>query len=111
MKGFGWVQELCGGSCGEQGCGDLAGDEAALADAGEDDAMAALRGGGEQGCNPLKDLGLRSFEALGELLERLCLDADEVGGAIGRRSSGRAGSFRLAQILARENASRDGQQR
>ena len=81
MEGFGWVEEQCGGSCGEKGCGDLPGDEAALADAGEDDAMAVLGGRGEEGCYLLKHLGLRAFEATGELLERFGLDTHEIRGA------------------------------
>ena len=82
VKGFGWVQELCGGSGREEGCGDLAGDEAALADAGEDYAMAALGSCSEQFGNLLEYLGLRAFEALGKLFECLGLDADEVSGAV-----------------------------
>jgi len=44
--------------------------------------MAGLGGCGEQFGNLLEYLGLRAFEALGKLLERLCLDADEVSGAV-----------------------------
>jgi hypothetical protein len=78
MEGFGGVQELCRGSCRQQGGGDLSGDEAALADSGEHYAMAVLGGCGEQGGDLLEYLGLRAFEALGQLLESLGLDADEV---------------------------------
>ena len=78
VKGFGGVQELCRGSCRQQGCGDLAGDEAALADAGEDDLVSRRNGPGEKLGDLLEDLGLGAFEALGQLFERLGLDADEV---------------------------------
>ncbi len=44
VEGFGGMEELCRGSRREQGCSDLAGDEAALAYSGQYDAMAALGG-------------------------------------------------------------------
>lgn len=70
------VKELCIGSGGEQRCGDLAGDQAAFADACEDDAMASLGGCGEEGGDLIEGLALRTFEALSELLEGGGFDAD-----------------------------------
>ena len=57
----------------------------------DDDAMAALGGFGEQGGDVLKDLGLRAFEALGELLKCFRLHADEVCGAVRFGRMGRLG--------------------
>jgi hypothetical protein len=91
VEGFRGMKELRRGSCRQQGCGDLAGDQAALANAGEDNAMSALGGRNEKGCDLLKDLRLRTFEALGELLERLCLHADEVCGTVHGGRLGRLG--------------------
>jgi hypothetical protein len=78
------MKEVRRGSGGEQGGGDLAGDEAAFADAGEDDAVAGLGGGGEEGGNALEGVALGAFEALGEVFESGGFDADELGwGAVG----------------------------
>ena len=76
MESFCGVQELCGGSGGEQRCGDLAGDEAAFADAREDDAMASLGGCGEEGGDLFEGFALRTFEPPGNLLEGGGFDAD-----------------------------------
>ena len=46
MDSVGWVEIVGGGSGGAEGGGDLAGDDAALADAGDDDAI--LRDGGSK---------------------------------------------------------------
>ena len=78
VDGFGRVKEVGRRACGAQGGGDFAGDDAALADAGEDDAT--LRGCG------LKEMVRRlgewdehgGVEAEGKFVQGGGLDADEV---------------------------------
>ncbi len=79
VYGFGSVEEVSGCAGGAKGGGDLAGDDAAFADAGDDDAFGVgleeeFDGGGE---------GSRegAVEAVGELVERRGFDAHELGGA------------------------------
>ena len=83
MERFGGVQEECVGSCGEQCCGDFAGDEAAFADSGEDGLLASFCCRGKEGGDGFKGFLLRAFEALGERFESGGFDADEACGAVG----------------------------
>lgn len=80
MDGVGWVKVVGGCSGGAEGGGDLAGDDAALADAGDDDAV--LRNGGSEdeidGLREGREHG--AVETLGEVVEGGGFDAYEVGG-------------------------------
>ena len=80
MEGVGGVEVVCGGACGAEGRGDLASDDAALAYAGDDDAV--LSDGGPQeeidGLGEGREHG--AVEAEGQVGEGGGFDADEVGG-------------------------------
>jgi hypothetical protein len=84
VQGFGGVQKVRGRSGGPQRGGDLACDEAALADAGDDHALSGGCGRRQQRRGVVEGgaggaVGV--VQALSKLLQRGCLDADELGGS------------------------------
>jgi len=81
VDGFGGVEEVSGRAGGAKGRGDLAGDDAAFADAGEDDAAIAP-GGFEELVDGLSEGSEHgAVEAKGQLVESGGLDAYEGGRA------------------------------
>ncbi|WP_433983352.1 hypothetical protein [Tunturiibacter empetritectus] len=80
MNRFGSVEEVRRRAGGAKSGGDLARDDAALADAGDDDA-GLIRSGLKEMIDGLGERREhRGVEAEGELVESGCLDADELGG-------------------------------
>ena len=79
VEGVGGVEVVGGGSGGAEGGGDFTGDDAALADAGHDDAIA--RGGGlkEEFDCALEGSEHGAVEAAREFFKSRGLDADEFG--------------------------------
>lgn len=76
VDGFGGVEEERGGPGGGEGGGDFASDDAAFAHAADDHASVAA---GEQ-VDGAKEVGSHSaFEAMGESLEGVGFDVDDVG--------------------------------
>jgi hypothetical protein len=77
VDGFGGVEEVCGGSGGAEGGGDLVGDDAGFADSGEEDVLHAL--GCEEMADGLSEGGEHGgVEAESEVNEGRGFDADEV---------------------------------
>ena len=78
VNGFGSVEEVGWCTCGAEGGGDLAGDDAALADAGDDDATVGGRGL-EEMVDCLREWDEHGgVEAEGKFVEGGGLDADEL---------------------------------
>ena len=69
-----------GGAGRAQGGGDLLGDEAALADAGEHEGMAGCKGSGELADSGGEDFAHGAVEADGELFESGGFGADDLCG-------------------------------
>lgn len=83
VDGLRGVEEVCGGTGGAEGGGDLAGDKTAFADAGDDDAV-AVGGGCDEAVGGLgegREQGI--VEAMGQLVEGNGFDVDESGGPEG----------------------------
>ena len=83
VQRFSGVQELRGDSDRNHRGDDLAGDQAALAHTGENDAVVALRGVDHDGAGLGEGVVQRAVESLGKGFERGGFDADEVGGGFG----------------------------
>ena len=81
VEGFGGMEEVGGGSGGAEGGGDLAGDDAAFADAGEEDAVMCFRGGDEEVDGLGEGFCGGAIEAIGEIVEGGGFEADDLGRA------------------------------
>jgi len=65
VQSFGGVKEVSAGACGGQGSGNLAGDEAALANAEKDGAVFCVAAGGEEIDGASEGDGHRAVKAVG----------------------------------------------
>ena len=83
VQGLNRMQEGGGRACGVERGGHLAGDDAGLADAGDDDVAAVGGAGSKQRQGLLKRWLHGGIEALGELGEGLGFNADELGWGFG----------------------------
>jgi hypothetical protein len=82
VQGFGGMKEKRRGAGGAEGGGDLLGDDAALAHAGDDDPAAGLAALHHQLDGALEVGSHRSFEPGGEGQQRLSLDPDQLRGGV-----------------------------
>ena len=80
MDGVGWMKVVCGSSGRAERGGDLAGDDAALADAGDDDAALAGERVEEEIDCLTEGREHRAVETERELEEGAGLDTNELGG-------------------------------
>ena len=104
VEGVRGVEELRGRAERDERGGDFAGDEAGFAGSGKDGAMAGFGGFGEDFGDAVEDFALGTLETVGELVEGVGFDADEVRwGEIGEVWRGVA-----HRVLDKLNASRAG---
>lgn len=104
MNGLGGVEKVCNGAGGAKGGGYLAGDDAALTDASEDD-LTGRYGGQKEVDGQGEGFEERGVEAVGELVECCGFDADETGGA---ERAGRRSGWVCHELIATVDASRGG---
>ena len=99
MEGLGGVKEVGGRAGRAQGGGDLAGDEAALADAGEHDAPAVIDGLIDEVDGSIQRGTHRTVEAVGEGGEGGRLDAHQIGCRDGGSRGGGWGEARTSRLM------------
>jgi hypothetical protein len=92
VDGFGGVQKEGGRACGAERGGDLLGNDAALAHAGDHDAAVILAAVKDQLDGAAEGFGHGAFKALGEGFESGCFGADQC-----RRFQ--TASFRIAGLI------------
>lgn len=83
VEGFAGVEKLRGSAGGDEGSGNLAGDEAAFADSCEDDAVAVLGGVDEHGAGAVEGVvhgAVGTIKAVRERVKSGGFDADKISG-------------------------------
>ena len=90
VDGVGWVEVVGGRARGAEGGGDLAGDDAALADAGDDDAALVGYAAEDEVGGGVEGSEHGAFEAKGQRVEGGGFNANEICGMDG---IGRDGDF------------------